>query len=258
MPPSKDDPRPNPLAAPSDYLTSVVHSETYKAISPLKSNLYGKAVFISGASKGLGHALTISFARAGASQIALGARSDLNSVKEAALTAASVAKRPAPQILTIQFDVTSRESVENAAQQVDKEFGRLDIVVNNAGIVARGKLVDSDPDEWWKVWTVNVHGPYLVARSFIPLLLKTTGGQKVVCNVASVGAHLTGPGLSAYQPSKTALIRLSDFIQAEYGSEGIISFSTHPGNMVTEIFGEGGVPEGLAHGELCLFLNTPL
>lgn len=124
--------------------------------------------------------------------------------------------RSTPQVLQIELDVSSRESVERAAATVEQEFGKLDILINNAGVIEpQAPIADSDPDEWWDTWTINLRGPYLVTRSFIPLMLK--GGDKQVATVSSVGAHVVLPGLSAYQPSKLAVLRFMEFVAAEYG-----------------------------------------
>ncbi|KAF2839944.1 putative short-chain type dehydrogenase [Patellaria atrata CBS 101060] len=250
MPPSRHDPRPNPLEGPGDYTTtSVVHSDTYPAIDPTKLDLSGKSVFISGASKGLGRAITLSFAKAGASRIAAGARSDLSSLENEVQEAASAANRPRPNFLTVKFDVSDAKSTEGAAVTVEKAFGRVDIVVNNAGVIGCTKLLmETDPDEWWFTWSVNVKGPYLVTRAFLPLMLK--GGDKTFLTVNSVGALLHMPTLSDYQPSKLATLRFSEHICAEYGDKGIIAYSIHPGNMLTDMLSEvmkGKGSEGLNH-----------
>ena len=152
MPPSKDDPRPNPLAEPSgsDYYTHTVHNDTYPAISPLSINLSGKSVFICGASRGIGKIIALSYARAGATQIAIGARSNLSDVGREVEAAAKEAKRASPKVLPLSLDVTSKESVAKAAEEVKKEFGKLDILINNAGILGKRALVaDADADDWY-------------------------------------------------------------------------------------------------------------
>ncbi|KAI1209451.1 NAD(P)-binding protein [Annulohypoxylon truncatum] len=242
MPPPRG--TPNPLEGPGDYdVTSIVHSDTYPAIDSSKANFNGKAVFISGASRGLGRAMAVSFAKAGASMIAIGARSDLSTTVKEMKTAVANAGKPEPIILPIKFDVSDRKSVDEAADQVKKSFGRVDIVINNAGVLYGSPIVDSDPDEWWKVFQINLVGPYLVARAFIPLLLE--GGDKTIITVASVGAHLKSPGLSAYQTSKMAVVRLTEFFVAEYGKRGILAYSIHPGNIPTDMLGgiENAPPE---------------
>lgn len=79
----------------------------------------------------------------------------------------------------------------------------------------------------------NVRGPYLVTRSFLPLLLKD--GDKQIINLSSIGAHRTRTGMSGYQPSKLAIIRFSEFINAEYGEQGVLSYAVHPGGVMTEM-----------------------
>ncbi|KAL2070673.1 hypothetical protein VTL71DRAFT_13699 [Oculimacula yallundae] len=237
----------NPLEGPGDYdVTSIVHSDTYPAISPKSSPATKKSVFIAGASRGVGLALGISYAQSGASYIAIGARSPLTSQGSAIISAAKDAGRPEPVVLIVHLDVTSQSSVEAAAKLVEKEFGRLDIVVNNAGIMNTPAVVgDGVPDEWWETLNVNLKGPYLVTRAFLPLLLK--GGDKSIVTISSVGAHLVGQGLSAYQISKMAVMRLMQFVDEDYKDQDVVAFSVHPGNMMTDMVKEfpGGLPEAL-------------
>jgi NAD(P)-dependent dehydrogenase (short-subunit alcohol dehydrogenase family) len=189
-----------------------------------------------GASKGIGLAIAKSFAQAGASHIAIGARSSLSSVKEAVQQAAADAKRDVPQVLEVKIDITSQKSTEDAAAYVEKEFSKLDILLINAGILGTPKMiVDSDPDVWWETWNVNLKGPYLVTRAFLPLMLK--GGDKTIVTTASVGAHVMSPAFSAYQPSKLAVLRFMEFVDKEYGPQGVIAFAIHPGNVPTDIMG---------------------
>ena len=179
---------------------------------------------ISGASKGIGRAITLSFARGGASHIAIGARSDLSTLVQDIKTAAQEAKRKEPQVLAIPLNVADQTSVENCAKAIEREFPKLDIIINNAGVLSGARpIADSDPELWWQNWEVNVRGPYLVVRSLIPFLLEK-GGDKTMITVASVGAHLKGPGLSGYQTSKLAQLRLMEFIYAEYGDKGILAY----------------------------------
>ena len=93
--------------------------------------------------------------------------------------------------------------------------------------------------------TINLRGPYLLSRAFVPLLLKSP--LKTLINVCSVGAHLISPGISSYQTSKLAQLRLTEFLAAEYADEGLIAFAIHPGNILTDILGPDGPSEGLKH-----------
>ena len=84
-----------------------------------------------------------------------------------------------------------------------------------------------------------------MSRSFLTLMLK--GGDKQIVNISSIGAHHTRVGFSAYQPGKLAIIRFSEFINAEYGSQGVMSFAVHPGSVRTEL--ATAMPRELHSGE---------
>ena len=210
-------------------------------------------MFIVGASKGLGLAMALSFAKGGASQIAIGARSKLATVANNIRDAAKAAGRPEPQVVSIELDVTSQTSVEAAAQEIAAEFGKLDVLIHNAGVIDEMKpITDTNPVEWWRTFEVNLKGPYLIARSFIPLLLK--GDTKTLVVVSSVGAHVVMPGLSAYQPGKLAVTRFMQFADIEYKDQGLIAYSVHPGNILTDIVGHG---EGMDEQLKSIFTETP-
>ncbi|RSM02397.1 hypothetical protein CEP52_008016 [Fusarium oligoseptatum] len=250
MPPPRG--TPNPLEGPADYdMTSVVHCDTYPAIDPTKLDLRGKTVLITGASRGLGQTMGISFAKAGASRFAIVARSDMSATVEAIKGAAHKVGHSEPEILAIQADCSNPESVEALAEQVERAFGHLDIVINNAAILSMQSILESDPAEWLSVLTVNVFGPYLVVRALLPLLLK--GESKTIVNVCSVGAHCVTPTISVYQISKLAVLRLTEFICAEHGNDGVIAYSIHPGNVPTTM----GNVEDLPPVYRPIFVETP-
>ncbi|KAK4697078.1 hypothetical protein P7C71_g945, partial [Lecanoromycetidae sp. Uapishka_2] len=167
--------------------------------------------------------------------------------------AAVSAGRSAPSFLPIKMDVSNEQSVKDSAARVEKDFGKVDILVNNAGILGKfGLIAESNAEEWWQVMDVNVRGPYLITRAFIPLLLK--GEDKFIINVTSVAAHLNNPALSAYQVSKLGLLRLSQLINTEYSPQGVTSFCIHPGNSPTDIMGD---PSELADHLKPIFVETP-
>lgn len=201
-------------------MTKQVHSDTYPAIDPTKlpKPFTGRAVFVSGASRGIGKAIALSFAKGGASKIAIGARADLSSLAEELRAAAKAAGRDEPQVLCVKIEVRDAKSVEAAAASVGESFGRCDVVVQNAGVFGTpAKIADADPDEWWRVYEVNVKGQFLVAKYFLPLLIKSRGleelpGLGTYVTTSSVGAHLTNPGVSQYQPGKLLNLRLAEHI----------------------------------------------
>ena len=191
-------------------------------------------MLVSGASKGIGTAIAVAFAQAGASAIAIAARSSLDAVESAVLDAAKAAGHPAPTVLKLLLDVSDGENVASVASQIEQTFGHLDILVNNAGCLeAWHSIGDTDPASWWNTWEVNLKGTYLMTRAFLPLLLK--GGEKTIINVNSIGAHLVRPGASAYQTSKLAILRLTEYLVVEYGAQGLLPIAVHPGAVATEM-----------------------
>jgi len=239
----------NPLAKKSSNgvdFTPTIRNDTYDFVKPEQWDLSSRSVLVTGASKGLGKDNAISFARAGASKIAIAARSGMEEVEKEMKAAAQRAGKKEPTVLSLKLDVMDKQSVSDAVAKIEKEFGGLDIVINNAGALEQfTPIADSDPDDWWRTWQVNTFGAYLVARGTIPLLLKKEGGLKTILNVSSIGAHFVMHGASAYQTSKLALIRFTEFVNAEYGEQGILSFAVHPGGVMTEL--SSGMPEASHH-----------
>ena len=216
--------------------TPTIHHTPYPYISPSKQNLSGRAIFVTGASKGIGRATALSFAVAGASYIAIGARSSLDSLVAELRDTANKAGFSQTKILPLSLDLTDQKTIDKAGKRIEEEFGRLDILVNNAAYLEECvKVADSDPLEWWKSWTVNVNGVYLCTRALLPLLLNTNNGLKTILNVSSIGAINKRPGASAYQTGKLALLRFGEFVDVEYGEEGILCYGIHPGAVMTEL-----------------------
>jgi NAD(P)-dependent dehydrogenase (short-subunit alcohol dehydrogenase family) len=181
--------------------------------------------------------MAIAYTQAKASGICISARGDLSETKAAISSAAKAANLPEPKVLALQVDITEQQSVEDAAAAFSNTFpDGLDIVINNAGNLEPVKKIhESDPKEWWKTYEINVKGTYLIARSFIPLLLKKSTGLKTITNVTSIGAHIIIPTMSSYNSGKLAVCRFTEYVQVEYGVDGIIAFSFHPGGVPTDM-----------------------
>lgn len=209
--------------------------DTYPFIDPTKADLNGKSVLITGASKGIGKATAISFAVAGCSKILLAARSDLSDIETAVYNAAEKANRPRPVVRSLKMDITSEDSVMTAAKIAEEVLdGSLDILINNAGYLEEWKpIAESNPSDWWKTWEINIKGTYLVTHFFLPLLLESP--TKIIINISSGGAHAMFPGASAYQTTKFAMCRFTEFVNKEYNPQGVIAMSLHPGAVKTEL-----------------------
>lgn len=221
------------VKAVHDFLSS--HHDTYPFISPDKTDLSGKSVFIAGASKGIGRETALSLATAGCSKIAVGARSDLSDLVDEISKTAVKAGKSAPTILSLELDVTSEDSVQAAAEKIGREFGgALDVLVCNAGNLEQWlPVAESKPTEWWRTYEINVKGTYLLNHYFIPLLLKSETKTSIL--TTSFGALSVRPTASGYQSSKFAVCRLAEFIATEYESQGLVCYSIHPGGVKTEL-----------------------
>jgi NAD(P)-dependent dehydrogenase (short-subunit alcohol dehydrogenase family) len=138
----------------------------------------------------------------------------------------------------LELDVSSPASVEAAFG----ELGPIDLLVNNAGIGGdSGPFLDEQPDEWWRVFEVNVRGAYLCTRAALPAMLERGGGR--IVNVASGAAYLPGTGMSstAYGPSKAALHRFSELLARQLSPQNVFVFSISPGlvrTAMTDSFGD--------------------
>ncbi|KAI4249498.1 MAG: hypothetical protein LQ352_005611 [Teloschistes flavicans] len=229
---------PNPAAAGFNF-TPTLRSDTYPAIDPNKLDLSGKHVFLSGASKGVGRAAAFSFVKAGVAGIAIAARSDLSSLeRELKEVGAAAGRKDTPCIKTIQLDISDPQSIERAAVETSEAFqGKLDILINNAGAMEEFKpTLESDPDQWWNTWTINVRGTYLLTRALLPLLLRDDEQtDKQIVMLTSIGAFMPAPGGSAYQMSKLALLRYAEYLNIEYGAQGVVAYALHPGAIPTDI-----------------------
>jgi len=138
----------------------------------------------------------------------------------------------------LELDVSSPGSVDAAFAGL----GPVDLLVNNAGIGGDSRpFLDERPDEWWRVFEVNVRGAYLCTRAALPSMLERGGGR--IVNVASGAAYLPGSGVSstAYGPSKAALHRFSELLARQLSPQNVFVFSISPGlvrTAMTESFGD--------------------
>ncbi|KAK5170543.1 uncharacterized protein LTR77_005131 [Saxophila tyrrhenica] len=224
--------------------TKTEHNDTYAAIDPTKADLSGKRVLITGSARGLGREIALSFAKAGASGIALLDMLDVAATTKAIPEAALEAGRPSPEVIQLTIDITSIDQVQQAAETIKSTWTTLDILINNAGYLASYQpLGDSDPDKWWRNFEVNVKGVYLMTRSFLPLILASKDKTMIV--MSSVGAHHTLPGGSGYETTKLAVLKMNSYLMAEYGSQGLLAYGVAPGGVHTAM-GES-FPEEFHH-----------
>ena len=130
----------------------------------------------------------------------------------------------------IHLDVTSESDWEEVVYQVMESYGRLDVLVNNAGITLRKSVHETTVDDWDKVQNINSKGMFLGIKAVIPKMRMSGGGS--IVNISSV-AGLVGSSQSAYGASKGAVRILSKSVAVQYGPEGIRCNSVHPGFVDT-------------------------
>ena len=189
-------------------------------------NLTGQVALITGGSRGLGKAFAQALAKAGARVVITG-----RSAQELTATAAQIAPTP-DQVVAMPADVTDPARTQQVIATVEEQVGPLDLLVNNAGTFrAFGMIANIEPQEWWREVEINLRGPFLYAHAVLPAMRARQTGR--IINVAS-GADLgTIPAASAYNVSKTALIRLSETLAQETKGDGICVFAIHPGTVRT-------------------------
>lgn len=184
--------------------------------------LDGRTILITGAGQGNGRGMALGMAAAGARIIA----ADLNPE-----TAAETAESCGGGAGWLQLDIADRDAVVTAAAEVAGRFGPIDGLVNNAGILIRGKVED-DPDleKWLKTINVNVSGCYSMTMAFLDQLKLTKGN---IINIGSIQSFVATPNSAAYTASKGAVIQLTKALSVELAKFGIRVNGIAPGVMRT-------------------------
>jgi NAD(P)-dependent dehydrogenase (short-subunit alcohol dehydrogenase family) len=184
-----------------------------------------RTVLITGGSRGLGLVLAREFAQEGA-YLALCAR-DENELQHAADDLITRGAR----VLTVPCDVTDRGQVEHVVRTVTNHYGRIDVLVNVAGIIAVGPMETMTLDDYEWAMQVNYWGPLYTTLAVLPQMRRRREGR--VVNISSIGGKVAVPHLLPYDASKFALTGLSEGMRAELARDGIVVTTVCPGLMRT-------------------------
>ncbi|HEX5444132.1 MAG TPA: SDR family oxidoreductase [Pirellulales bacterium] len=190
------------------------------------AKLAGQVALVTGAGRGLGRAIARSLAREGA-QVAITARSDA----ELAAAAEEIA-RLGPKPFTLAGDITDERHVETLFAQVHQRFGRLDLLVNNAGAFDGGPLDELSTEAWDKVLAVNLRAPFLCTRAALRTMKPQARGR--IINIGSISAQRVRPGSAPYAASKHGLWGLTQATALEGREYGVTCCCLHPGNILVE------------------------
>ena len=201
-------------------------------LAGMNGELASKVALVTGATSGIGRATALRFAESGASVVAVGRNEKaLNEVTEEIRARGGVAQ-------AIQADVTKDSAAEQIITQTIEKFSTLDVLVNAAGHIANGTIVDTSLADWDAMLNVNLRAAFQLMQRAVPFLSKTRGN---IVNVSSVTGLRAFPGVLAYCVSKAALDQLTRCAALELAAQGVRVNAVNPGVVVTEIHKRGGM-----------------
>ncbi len=184
-----------------------------------------KVAVVTGAASGIGSATIRRFAAEGATIVAADIADASDSVRE--LTRMGVAAR------FVHADVTKASQIESLVNETVTSFGRLDVLVNNAGIELPKKITDTSEAEWDRLLDVNLKGVFLCAKASIPVMQRQGGG--VIINVASELGLVGGSEIAAYSASKGGVVQLTKALAIDHASDNIRVNCVCPGPVETPL-----------------------
>ena len=197
-----------------------------------------KVVIITGASSGIGKALAVEFASRGAKLVLGARRTDRLEELEKGL--------PGTEILSVKTDVSVEEDCRRLIEQAVSRFGRIDVLINNAGISMRANFEEMDLEVMHRVMDVNFYGTVYCTKFALPYLLQSKGS---LVGVISIAGHVGLPGRTAYSASKFAVRGFLDTIRIENLKKGLHVLVAAPGFTASEVRKSALTASGEAQGE---------
>ena len=189
--------------------------------------LEGKIAIVTGAGQGIGRGIATKLAAEGATVVVTDINED--TAKETAAVVGGVG---------IRTDVTSRESVEAMVEQVVRQFGRIDVLVNNAGWDMSGPFVDSDPADWDRIIAINLYGVLHTSKAVLPIMAAQGAGS--VVNLASDAGRVGSSGEAVYSAAKGGVIAFTKATAREMARHQVNANCVCPGPTDTALFASVG------------------
>lgn len=180
-----------------------------------------KTAIVTGATRGIGRAIAFKLLEAGMN-VAVCGRSE-----------AQLAEFDHPQVLPVKADISSVENVNNLVKQTLEHFGRIDVLINNAGITRDGLLMRMSDEDWDDVIQVNLSGTFYLCRAVIRHMLKQRSGR--IVNISSIVGVAGNPGQANYAAAKAGIIGLTKSLAKEVASRQILVNAVAPGYIDTEM-----------------------
>jgi NAD(P)-dependent dehydrogenase (short-subunit alcohol dehydrogenase family) len=194
------------------------------------AELTGRVALVTGGGRGIGRAIALALAEAGATLALTGRTADVLAETCAIITASGGVA------LAVPGDVSDPESVRSAFALVRSTLGPIDILVNNAGVTASMKFADTDDATWDRIMRVNATGPFYTCRAAVPDMLARGWGR--IINIASIAGLQGLPYSAPYSASKHAVLGLTRSLALEYVRNGITTNALCPGWTETEMLHE--------------------
>ena len=191
-------------------------------------HLKDKVAVVTGASRGIGQAAALELARYGAKVAVNYARSS-----EAAEGTVEAINNAGGEAIAIQADVARQEQVDNLIKTTLDKFGRIDVLVNNAGITRDTLLLRMKPEQWQEVIDLNLTGVFLCTKAVSKTMLKQRNGR--IINIASVAGQMGNPGQANYSAAKAGVIGFTKTVAKELANRGVTVNAVAPGFIATDM-----------------------
>lgn len=234
--------------------------------------LKNKTAIITGGGTGIGKSSAVLFAKEGANVVICGRRKQkLKEVENAVTKELGLKEKDPERVLSISCDVSKQDDVNKLINKSIKQFRKIDILLNNAGVFGGSPVHKHTLSDWEKVINTNLKGMFLLAKEVIPGMISDGGGS--IINIASILGMVAIPEASAYNASKGGVIMFTKSIAVEYGRHNIRANSICPGVVETPMtqglladkktsdallnlypMGRFGKPEDIAYG--CLYFAS--
>ena len=198
------------------------------------NRLEGQIAIITGGARGIGKGICEVFCKQGASVVLW------DVIEEGQQTAALIAEQGG-KITFRKTDITQREDVKNAAQEVFSQYGQIDILINNAGIIRDRSIMNMSDEEWDTVINVNLTGTFNVTKAILPYMRKGAYGR--IVSASSINGVLGAFGQTNYAATKAGIIGFTKALAKEVGKYGITANAVAPGFIKTEM--TDSIPEAV-------------